>query len=411
LFEAETIERMAGHFEVLLTAIVDNPAQTISHLPILTENEIQQLQTWNNTTTDYPADQTIIDLFEQQVETTPSNIAVVFEEQQLSYSELNRKANQLAHYLRGLKNGTDNGLIAIAVERSVEMVIGLLAILKTGGAYVPIDPSYPAARIRYMLDDSATPLLLTQSHLKAQLSLDELESDCVVVCLDEVDLANQPFVNPSVSRTATDLAYVIYTSGSTGKPKGVMVEHQALALHSQAILQQYTLNENDRVLQFASFSFDTSLEQLLVAWLSGAGSVLVKTNLIAAQDLLYLLKNHAITVADLPPAYWQQMLEIETTAHVLSNLRILILGGEALPISMAQQTIEYFPTLTCFNAYGPTEAVITPTIYRLPEILSDNTTYIAIGRPRTNTRIYILDAQHHPYPPASPANSALQVLV
>jgi acyl carrier protein len=134
LFEAETIERMAGHFEVLLSAIVDNPEQTISHLPILTEKEVQQLQTWNNTTTDYPADQTIIDLFEQQVETTPSNIAVVFEQQQLSYSELNRKANQLAHYLLNLNNGTDNNLIAIAVERSFSMVIGLLAILKTGGS-------------------------------------------------------------------------------------------------------------------------------------------------------------------------------------------------------------------------------------------------------------------------------------
>ncbi|MEN8219116.1 MAG: AMP-binding protein, partial [Pseudomonadota bacterium] len=150
----------------------------------MTEQEVQQLQTWNDTTTDYPKDQTIVDLFEQQVEKTPDNIAVVFEQQQLSYSELNRKANQLAHYLLKLKNGTDNGLIAIAVPRSLEMIIGLLAILKAGGAYVPIDPSYPAARIRYMLDDSVTPLLLTQSSLKAHLPLDELEHDCVVVCLD-----------------------------------------------------------------------------------------------------------------------------------------------------------------------------------------------------------------------------------
>ncbi len=187
-----------------------------------------------------------------------------------------------------------------------------------------------------------------------------------------------------------------------------MVEHQAFALHSHAILQQYTLNEHDRVLQFASFSFDTSLEQLFVAWLSGAGSVLMKSNLTATHDLSSFLHNHAITVMDLPPAYWQQMLDIETTAHKLPNLRILILGGEALPLSMARQTIKYFPALTCFNAYGPTEAVITPTMYRLPVMLSDKTTSVAIGRPRANTRIYILDANTNPSHPAFPVNCALQ---
>jgi amino acid adenylation domain-containing protein len=401
LFYAETIERMAGHFEVLLTAIVENPEQSISHLPMLTEKEVQQLLAWNDTAMAYPKEQTIVDLFEQQVEKTPDNIAVVFERQQLSYQQLNNKANQLAHYLLSLKtdNGslrTDNGLIAIAVERSLEMLLGLLSILKAGGAYVPIDPSYPPARIRYLLDDSAAPLLLTQTHLKALLSLDELEHECVVVCLDEADLAEQSTENPAVSCQAEDLAYIIYTSGSTGKPKGVMVEHQALVLHCQAVLQQYTLNENDQILQFASFSFDTSLEQLLVAWLSGAGLVLVKTNLIAAQELLAFLKTHAITVADLPPAYWQQMLEIETLT--LPTLRMLILGGEALPPGLAQQTREYFPALTVFNAYGPTEAVITPTCYCLPSILPDNTAYVAIGQPRANTRIYILDAQHQPQP-------------
>ena len=399
LFEAETIERMAGHFEVLLSSIVENPTQSISQLPMLTENEVQQLQTWNETTTDFPKNQTIVDLFEQQVEKTPDNIAVVFEEDQLTYRELNRQANQVAHYLQTLGVKPDV-LVGICVERSIEMVIGLLGILKAGGAYVPIDPSYPQARIAYMLDDSATPLLLTQSHLKKPLS--DLEVECVVVCLDEVDFAVQETENPVVSRGAEDLAYVIYTSGSTGRPKGVMVEHQALTLHSQAILQQYTINENDQVLQFASFSFDTSLEQLLVAWLSGACSVLVKTNLITTQDLLSLLKNHVITVANLPPAYWQQMLEIETIASELPALRMLILGGEALPITLAQQTRESFPALTHLNAYGPTEAVITPCIYYLPAILPNNTTYIAIGRARTNTRIYILDALHQPQPPNIP---------
>ncbi|MCP4699128.1 MAG: amino acid adenylation domain-containing protein, partial [Gammaproteobacteria bacterium] len=284
--------------------------------------------------------------------------------------------------------------------RSLEMVIGLLGILKAGGAYVPIDPSYPQARIAYMLEDSAVLVLLTQRHLKKQLS--ELPHDCVVLCLDEVDFTAHGTENPVVGRSAEDLAYVIYTSGSTGKPKGVMVGHQALALHCQAILQQYTLNENDRVLQFASFSFDTSLEQLLVAWLSGACSVPVKSNLITTQNLLSLLKNNAITIADLPPAYWRQMLEIEIIASELPALRMLILGGEALPITLAQQSRTSFPELIHLNAYGPTEAVITPCIYSLPAMLQNNTRYIAIGRPRKNTRIHILDAAHRPQPLSIP---------
>ncbi|MCP4047630.1 MAG: AMP-binding protein, partial [Gammaproteobacteria bacterium] len=226
LFEAATIERMAGHFEILLTALVENPEQSISQLPMLTDNEIRQLHTWNETTTDYPADKTIVDLFELQVETTPDNIAVVFEEHQLTYRALNRQANQLAHYLQSL-GVTPEVLVGICVERSIEMVIGVLGILKAGGAYVPIDPGYPPARIAYMLDDSATPLLLTQRHLKKQLC--ELEPECVVVCLDKVDCAVQETENLVVNRGSEDLAYVIYTSGSTGLPKGVMVAHHNLS--------------------------------------------------------------------------------------------------------------------------------------------------------------------------------------
>ncbi len=174
LFKSETIERMVRHFEVLLTAIVENPEQSINQLSMLTEQEIQQLQAWNNTATDYPKNQTIVDLFERQVETTPDNIAVVFETQELSYEELNRKANQVAHYLMTL-GVKPEVLVGICVERSIEMVIGLLGILKAGGAYVPIDPSYPPARISYMLEDSATPVLLTQSHLK---ELEEIAEKC-----------------------------------------------------------------------------------------------------------------------------------------------------------------------------------------------------------------------------------------
>jgi amino acid adenylation domain-containing protein/non-ribosomal peptide synthase protein (TIGR01720 family) len=401
VFNGTTIERFIGQFQVLLEGIVSQPAQSLSQLPLLTEAEQQQLLAWNKTQTDYPKELSIIDLFQAQVEKTPDNIAVVFEEQSVTYQQLNQKANQLAHYLLNLKTNnfsliTDNCLMGICVERSLDMVIGLLGILKAGSAYVPLDPDYPKERLQFMLEDSKVPVLLSQSHLRERLPV----STAIVICLDNdwKKIAAYSEKNPIKQIVPENLAYVIYTSGSTGKPKGVMIEHQALTLHCQAILQQYTLNENDRILQFASFSFDTSLEQLLVAWLSGAGSMLVKSNLIAAQDLLSFLQNHAITVVDLPPAYWQQMLEIETIAKALPTLRLLILGGEALLPRLAQQTRSLFPALLCFNAYGPTEAVITPALYRLPVILPDNTLSVAIGQPRANTRIYILSAQHQPQP-------------
>jgi len=402
LFKEATIARMAEHLHLLLQGAVDDAEQDIAKLPLLTETEKAQLKQWMPTETDYPKHQTIVDLFERQAATTPDNLAVIFDGQSLSYRQLNEKANQLAHHLLSLKTETgtallgNNPLIAIAVERSLDMVAGLLAILKTGGAYLPIDPDYPSARILAMLDDSATPLLLTTS--QTQLPLTGIKQDYVVLCLDEVDAAGQPTDNLARRSRPEDLAYVIYTSGSTGNPKGVMVGHQALTLHSQAMLQQYGLAEHDRVLQFASLSFDTSLEQLLVAWLSGACSVLLATNLMPAPDLLALIKKHAVTVADLPPAYWQQMLEMATLADDWLSLRMLILGGEALPLSLARQTRKRFPALTCFNAYGPTEATITPCSYRLPLTLADDTNYIAIGKPRANTPVYILNAQLQPQP-------------
>lgn len=401
-----TLHFLAGYFQQLVTAIIQYPELPIYQLPLLDEAALQQLRAWNNTFIDYPTAQTVVNLFEQQVKNTPNKIAVIFENQQLSYQELNHKSNQLAHYLLNLKNTADNAtlitancLVAVCMERSVEMLVSLLAILKTGAAYLPIDPNYPAARIGYMLKDSAAPLLLTQTHLQEKLHLNELEHDCSVVCLDKVKIDSQPIENPCLLCKLEALAYVIYTSGSTGMSKGVMVGHQALAVHIQAILQQYQLNETDIALQFASFSFDASIEQLFVVWLTGACAVVVKTNLMTPVDLLALMKQNAITVADLPPAYWQQMLEIDDIAEELAVLRMLILGGEALPVHLAHKTRQRFPALSIFNAYGPTEAVITPTVYRLPAVLSANTlASVSIGQPRANTRVYILDTKQQPQP-------------
>ena len=389
LFKPETIERMVRHFEVLLGAIVENPEQSINQLPMLTENEVQQLQTWNETATDFPIDKTIVDLFEQQVEKTPENIAVVFETQELSYEELNRKANQIAHYLMTL-GVKPEVLVGICVERSIEMMIGLLGILKTGGAYVPIDPSYPQARIGYMLDDSAIPLLLTQSHLKKQLP--ELEPECVVVCLDEVDFALQAINNPAVSRFATDLAYVIYTSGSTGKPKGVMVEHHNLSNFLRDMQQRTGIIASDKLLAVTTLSFDIAALELYLPLISG--SLLYLATRETASDGLALqqqLMKHDISFMQATPATWQLLKHSNWQAETPLNI---LCGGEALSSELANYLLENGNRL--WNVYGPTETTVWSSAYPIKTVLNTNS---LIGQPIANTRIYILDTQHQPQPP------------
>jgi amino acid adenylation domain-containing protein len=402
LFEASTISRMARHFEVLLTAIVENPEQSISHLPMLTEQEVQQLQAWNDTATDYPLDKTIVDLFEEQVQKTPENIAVVFEQQCLTYQQLNEKANQLAHYLLGLKTDTgavllsNNPLIAIAVERSVEMVIGLLGILKAGGAYVPIDPSYPPARKSYMLADSAAPLLLAQSHLLGELSLDELEADCVVVCLDEVDFAYQSSENPLVSRTATDLAYVIYTSGSTGKPKGVCVPHRAVVRLVKNT--DYALFNSEQIfLQYAPISFDAATLEIWGALLHGAKLVVMPAQHKNLEALAQILQQKKISVLWLTSSLFNVMLEEHPAS--LRGVKQLLTGGEALSVSHINKALRLLPDTQLINGYGPTENTTFTCCYPISE--HDYSNSIPIGRPIANTQVFIVDNNYQPCPVSS----------
>jgi amino acid adenylation domain-containing protein len=404
LFDASRIERMAQHLTLLLEGIVEQPEQSISQLPMLTEKETKQLLAWNDTATDYPKDQTIVDLFEQIVTKTPSNTAVVFEEQQLTYQQLNEKVNQLAHYLLGIKTqaGTvllaNNPLIAIGVERSFSMVIGLLGILKAGGAYVPIDPSYPPARIRYMLDDSATPLLLTQTHLKAQLSLDELEHDCVVVCLDEADFVEQPTENPLVNCTAADLAYVIYTSGSTGKPKGAMNTHTGIVNRLLWMQETYQITYQDRILQKTPFSFDVSVWEFFWPLLTGAGLVVAKPE--GHKDPAYLasvIARYEVTVLHFVPSMLQTFLS-HADVNNCHSLKRVICSGEALGFELAQQFFANFADLNIelHNLYGPTEAAVDVSHWSC----QNEKTYslIPIGKPVANTRLYVLDVNHQIMP-------------
>ncbi|TAN35178.1 amino acid adenylation domain-containing protein, partial [Patescibacteria group bacterium] len=399
LFAGETIVRMAGHFEALLNAIVNDPQQAVGRLTMLTGPDILQLQAWNNTATDYPTEQSVVALFERQVEATPDNIAVVFEDRSLSYRQLNDKANQLAHYLLSLKTAegtttlTGKPLIAIAVERSPDMIVGLLAILKAGGAYLPIDPAYPTARIRYVLDDSEAALLLTQSHTKAQL--DNLEHNCAALCLDEMDIAGRPRENPAIPRQADDLAYVIYTSGSTGNPKGVMIEHHNLANFLLDMQQRTGITAADKLLAVTTLSFDIAALEIYLPLISG--SLLHLANKATASDALNLqqhLLKHRISYMQATPATWQLL---KASAWQTENPLTLLCGGEALSAELANYLLANSHNL--WNVYGPTETTIWSSAHSIKTNLTDTP---PIGQPIANTRIYILDGGHQIQPPGIP---------
>ncbi|MEM9485369.1 MAG: amino acid adenylation domain-containing protein, partial [Cyanobacteria bacterium P01_F01_bin.116] len=400
LFTAETIERLGNHLEILLKAIVNDSSFPVAALPMLTDKEQHLLTEWNCTAADYPRNKCIHQLFEQQVEQIPEATAVVFGDTQLTYQELNQRANQLAHHLQGL--GVKPGmLVGIYVERSIEMVVALLGILKAGGAYVPLDPNYPQERLNYVLIDSAVEILLTQQSLSKSLPVHQAQ----VICLDtDWDVIKQcPFDNFAVELCSDDLAYVIYTSGSTGKPKGVLVTHQSLVNHNNAVTAEYSLSQSDRVLQFASLSFDVALEEIFPSWLSGATLVLHPQQLsLSFADFVEFIQTQRLTVLNLPAAFWHEWtLDLAQQQVCLPHcLRLVVVGSEQVQWSRVAIWKESVGSrIKLCNAYGPTEATITTTIYQVdlsnPE---DKTGCLPIGRPIANTEVYILDSSLHPVP-------------
>ena len=320
LFNGDTIERMLGHYERLLEGIVAKPDERIDELPLLTEAEKHQLLVeWNDDKRDYPRDLCIHELFEAQVENTPDAIALVFEDQQLTYRELNNRANQLAHHLQKLGVGPDVP-VGICLERSIEMVVGLLGILKAGGAYVPLDPDYPKERLAFMLDDSRASVLLTKERMpkETKLGIEDLNRQIpgerarikiVYVDSDWIPIGRESQENFKIATAADDLAYVIYTSGSTGRPKGVMVSHRALVAHILSATKHYEIGSSDKVLQFASLSFDVAAEEMFPAWLCGAAVVLLPERTPAISEFVNDLAKDGITVANLPSAYWHQWVD------------------------------------------------------------------------------------------------------
>jgi amino acid adenylation domain-containing protein/FkbM family methyltransferase len=390
-FDAGTITRIQGHFQTLLSSIVAAPEQRVSALSLLTATESQQLLVeWNRTEVEYPQQQQCLHrLFEQQVESQPEATAVVYEGQQLTYRQLNERANQLSHHLQSLGVGPDV-LVGICVERSLEMVVGLLAILKAGGAYVPLDPSYPSERLRYMLADAGTTVLLTQQRLVSSLPAHH----ATVVCLDtDWETIAQSWPTTAAPRTATadSLAYMIYTSGSTGQPKGAMTTHAAIVNRLLWMQEEYGLTDADRVLQKTPLSFDVSVWELFWPLISGARMVVARPG--GHKDSSYLTRlitEQQITTLHFVPSMLQAFLE-ERAVERCRTLRRVICSGEALGVKLQERFFQRLATAELYNLYGPTEAAVDVTSWRCEPQSSRSS--VPIGRPIANTQLYILDEQ------------------
>jgi amino acid adenylation domain-containing protein/FkbM family methyltransferase len=404
LFEAETIERMARHFERLLEAIVAEPEQRLSTLPLLTAGEIrQQFVEWNDTASDYASYACLHELFEVQVKRTPDAVAVVHEGKLLSYDELNRKANQLAHHLQTLGVGPET-LVGLCVERSLEMIVGLLGILKAGGAYLPLDPQYPQERISYMLEDAKASVVLTQQQVAKVLP--EHAARVVYLDADWDTIQQQPEANVVSAVTPLNLAYVIYTSGSTGKPKGAMLPHRAVVNHNFAVAARYDLQATDRVLQFASLSFDVAVEEIFPSWLCGASVILRPEGLLDSDTALFeFLEHERITLVNLSTPYWNELIatRARTQAGGKLALRLAAIGGEkglAEQFALAQQVVG--TDVRLLNVYGPTETTVTNTAYEFDGEGNQLQGSVPIGRPLANNRIYLLDQKLQPVPVGVP---------
>ncbi|MEH1936773.1 MAG: amino acid adenylation domain-containing protein [Nostoc sp.] len=388
LFEADTIARMTSHFQTLLAAMIANPNQPIGELPLLNQQERHQLLVeWNDTYTPYPDSKCIHQLFEEQVEKTPNAVAVVYEDESLTYQQLNDRANQLAHYLQTLGVGVEV-LVGICIERSLLMVVGLLGILKAGGAYVPLDPAYPQERLAFMLEDAQISVLLTQESLVPTLPPHRAR----VVCLDSDRASFSTIAENLLHKVTTDnLAYVIYTSGSTGKPKGVQIEHRGLLnlvfWHQQA----FAVSSLDRVTQIAGVAFDACGWEIWPYLTAGASIHFPndETRLYPEQLRDWLLSK-AITISFLPTPMAEKVLSLNWPAN--AALRTLLTGGDQLH----QYPLTSHP-FEVVNNYGPTENTVVTTSATVP-VREQAYLPPAIGRPIANTQVYVLDSLLQPVP-------------
>jgi amino acid adenylation domain-containing protein len=390
LFEAATVRRMLGHYEKVLESIASDPDQFLADIPLLTIEERQQmLVDWNKTAADYPREKCVHELFAEQVAARPKAVAVQFGGESLTYEELDWRANQLAHHLKFLGARPDT-LVAVSMERSLEMVIALLGTLKAGAAYVPLDPSFPPERLRFMLDDSKVSLLLTRATEKERLG--ELPGTVRAICLD-TDwrlICEERDDQIPVPMTPENLAYVIYTSGSTGWPKGVQIPHRAVVNFLHSMQREPGFTNADTLLAVTSISFDIAGLEIFLPLTTGARVVLASAEeIFDAARMKELIRNSRATVMQATPSFWQFLVE----ADWFGDRRIKVLcGGEALSRELADKLLERAGEV--WNLYGPTET----TIWSAACKVMPGTSAISIGRPIANTQIYLLDAHLQPVP-------------
>ena len=380
LFDRETISRMAGHLETLLGGIVNDPESPISRLPMLTSDERQQLLVeWNDTRRDYPRE-CVHRLFEAQADRTPEAIAVQFGDSQMTYAELNGRANRLARAL--IDAGvTPRSSVAICIDRSPGMLAGLIGILKAGAAYVPIDPGFPRERLDFMLEDSAARVVATTTKLAEKFAA----SNVRVVCIDEVLEAGieRGARNPQIPVTAEDDAYVLFTSGSTGKPKGVPISHRSFSNLLSAIRSEISFTGDDVFLALTTISFDIAGLELFLPLICGGRVALADELATDAGRLTEMIAATRPTVIQTAPALWRSLIASGWRGE--SKLRI-ISGGEALTRTLAEQLLDRVGGV--FNGYGPTETTIYSTVHRVER----GSGSVPIGHPLANTQIYVLDA-------------------
>ncbi|MFN0056081.1 MAG: amino acid adenylation domain-containing protein [Planctomycetales bacterium] len=382
LFQPETIGRLAGHFQVLLEGIVADPGRPIGELPLLTSAEQEQiLVAWNRTETEYPRDQCLHELFEAQVKRTPETVAVVFEERTLTYRELNARANQVAQRLIGLGVGP-GVLVGLCVDRSPEMLVGLLGILKAGGGYVPLDPSLPAERWSFLLEDSRAGVLVTSRRLAAG-SFPPHAAQVVALDAEDSQPGEANARHPGQRADADSVAYVIYTSGSTGRPKGVEIRHRSVVNFLCAMREEPGLSEQDVLLAVTTCAFDISVLELFLPLVVGGRTVIVSGDTVAdGARLASALADSRATVMQATPATWRLLLLSGWEGN--KQLKCLC-GGESLPDDLAEELLPRVGAL--WDLYGPTETTIWSTIHRVEPHGQSN----VIGRPIANTRVYVLD--------------------
>ena len=376
LFYEARIERMIEHFRTLLEGIASNPDARLSDLAMLTSVERRQLVEWNRTEASYPKDRFLHELIAEQANHTPDAVAAVLENETLTYAQLDRRSNQLAHHLRNLGVGPEV-VVGLCMERSLEMLVGLIGILKAGGAYLPLDPAYPSERLAFMLEDARAAVLVTQAELQVRIS--EYCSAIVRLDVDWPTIARQHTTAPTSNLHSQNTAYVIYTSGSTGKPKGVAVAHSGISNLAAAQIDRFCITASSRVLQFASLSFDAAISEISTALVAGASLILVAADERSGDALANLIRARGVTHATLPPV-------VLTDIHADLPLQTLVVAGEVCAPELVER---WSAGRRMINAYGPTETTVCAT---MSKALKGDGRTPPIGRPISNAQMHVLDA-------------------